>query len=114
VIPILLDQGLANLLASAFYVGKVQAPIVVARRADTHERKIGITNCVGAVQCGAKRPASNGVADQFVDSGFDYRTGAAIDRVYLRRIHVHTDDFVAVSCETTCAHAANVPESEYR
>ena len=92
----------------------VHAAVRGGRCADTHERDLGVAD--GSLQVLSSRQPAGGhlLSDQVGQPGLRDRGLPGVDLRHLGRIHVHSEDGVAVATQTGGRHAADVSHSEYR
>jgi hypothetical protein len=106
-------DGLADLLAHALHIGEVDAAVGQARRADAHQREVGMAHRVADLGAGAQPSGRYLLVNDVADVLLDDRRLAGVDQIDLGTLRIHADHFVAVFRKASRGYGANVSEPQH-
>src|SRR5262245_54508827 len=105
-------ERLADLLAYALDVRKVEAVVWVAGRADADEGDIALVNGLGCISRGADTARHQALLQQLLQPLLDDRAVPLPDHFDLDWVHVDADDVVAAIGQASDRHRAYIAKPE--
>src|SRR5262245_64698830 len=90
----------------------VETSVFLGRRADAHERYIGLDNGLGAICSRRQGAASNAFAHDLGKPLLRNRRFAAIDRLHFLPVDIDADDAMTAPAQRGRRHTTHIPHTE--